>query len=148
MRSSSDSQERGIDLAISTALHKCAQVAAVIRFGSRVLGRARGDSDIDIAVLLTSPPSREQRYAVISELLSLLAHQQIAEKADLVLLNDAPVALAFRVLKHGRVVLCRDDVLLHRFRVKVYDRHADYAWVERLFQRATLDRASRLVGDG
>jgi hypothetical protein len=51
-------------------------------------------------------------------------------------------------LKHGRVVLDRDPVQLHRFRVRTYSRHADYEPVERFFREATKRRARAARGHG
>jgi hypothetical protein len=48
--------------------------------------------------------------------------------------------VAFHVLKEGRVVLERDPVDLHRFRVRTYSRHADYQSVERFFREAREQR--------
>jgi hypothetical protein len=66
-------------------------------------------------------------------------------------LDDAPPALAFQALRYGEVVLDRDRVTLHRFRVRTYARHSDYELVARLFRQATKERAlahPQNVGDG
>jgi hypothetical protein len=57
-----------------------------------------------------------------------------------VVLNDAPPKVAFHVLKEGRVVLERDPVDLHRFRVLTYSRHADHQPIERFFREASERR--------
>ena len=33
----------------------------------------------------------------------------VGERTDVVLLNDAPVSLAYRVVRDGEIILCRDD---------------------------------------
>lgn len=124
------------------------RVVAVFLFGSQARGRGHASSDVDIAVLLDQAPRGTERYEVIRELLTRLARREMAEQSDLVLLNDAPPALAFRILRDGRLLLCRDKVAVHRFRVRTYDLHADLAWFEERFSRATIERAMQLGHDG
>jgi len=120
-----------------------ARVAAAFLFGSRATGRARADSDIDVAVLLDPAPRPDEAYAVRSTLLAALAGHLATERVDLVVLNDAPPALAFRVLREGRLSFRRDPVVLHRFTVATYRVQGDYAPVEEHFRAATKARASR-----
>jgi hypothetical protein len=77
--------------------------------------------------------------------LGALSGELAADKLDIVVLNHAPPALAFQVLKHGRVALERDPADLLRFRVRVYSAHADYAHVERFFREVTR---RRILGTG
>ncbi len=127
--------------ALRAALDPISEVAAGLLFGSWATGRNRPDSDVDLAVLLDPPPSDADRYEQTRRLLIALGGHVAVERLDLVLLCDAPPALAFQVLKDGKVILCRDPVVLHRFRVDTYRRHADYEPVQRLFRRATRARA-------
>ncbi len=129
--------------ALRAALEPMPQVVAALLFGSRARGSARDDSDVDVAILLRAAPRDEGRYRVVRELLDAFYGHVSSEQLDLVLLNDAPPALAFQVLKHGTMVVCRDDVAMHRFRVRTYRVHADYEPVERLFRRVTRERAQR-----
>jgi predicted nucleotidyltransferase len=126
---------------LAAALTPVPRVAAVLLFGSVAKGLAGATSDIDLGVLLMPPPAAGERYAVLRSLLGALVGHVATERVDLVLLDDAPPALAFQALKHGRVVLCRDPVALHRFRVQTYRRHADFAPVEELFLQAARSRA-------
>lgn len=126
--------------AIERALADDAEVAAAFLFGSHAVGRARPESDVDVAVLLRQDPVSGERYRVVRRLLAELATELAGERLDLVLLNHAPPVLAFRVLRDGLVALSRDPVGLHRFRVRTYRLHADLAAAEALFRRATRER--------
>ena len=130
----------GLIAAVKAALLPRAEVRAALIFGSQVTGRARQDSDIDIAVLLDAPPLPSERKEQLRTLLEALGSSLRMDRVDLVLLNEAPSKLAFQVLKHGRVVFARDPIELHRFRVRTYSRHADYQPIERLFREATKRR--------
>jgi len=141
-------EQAALEREIVRSLRGSDRVVAVFLFGSQAKGRVHAGSDVDIAVLLDQPPRATERYEVIREILTRLASREMAEQADLVLLNDAPPALAFRILRDGKLLFCHDDVTLHRFRVRTYDLHADLAWLEKRFNRATFERASRVGSDG
>lgn len=131
--------------AIARALERLPDVQAAFLFGSRATGRARPDSDVDVAVLLDVAAAPKDARTRLSRIIEALGREIAADRVDLVILNDAPPALAFQVLKHGLVVCERDSVALHRFRVRTYSIHADYAPVERFFRDTTRRRA---LGEG
>lgn len=126
--------------AIARALEPLAGVRAALLFGSHARGRARPESDVDVAVLLDARAAPEDPHSRLQRLLAALAAELAADRIDLVILNEAPPALAFQVLKHGIVALNRDPIALHRFRVHTYDLHADFEPVERLFRERTRRR--------
>ena len=134
--------------AIATALAPVEEVRAALLFGSRASGRARKDSDIDVAVLLSPEVAGSAGKDALERLIAALAAELAADRVDVVILNTAPPALAFQVLKHGLVAFERDRRDLHRFRVHTYDVHADYAHVERLFRAAVRRRLAAGAGRG
>jgi predicted nucleotidyltransferase len=109
---------------------------AALLFGSHAVGHARSSSDVDIAVLVDAASATALRKPLLWSLFAALGRELPAERLDVVVLNDAPSNVAFHVLKEGRVVLERDPVDLHRFRLRTYSRHADYQPVERFFREA------------
>jgi predicted nucleotidyltransferase len=77
-------------------------IAAVYLFGSTAAGAAGSGSDVDVAVLFDAPPPNAlngPRFTIEGELEAALG-----TRVDLVVLNDAPVDLAIRVLRHGRLL--------------------------------------------
>jgi predicted nucleotidyltransferase len=121
---------------IERALRPVSAVRAALLFGSHVVGHARSSSDVDIGVLVDAASATALRKPLLWSLFAALGRELPAERLDVVVLNDAPPKAAFHVLKEGRVVLERDPVDLHRFRVLTYWRHADYQPIERFFREA------------
>jgi predicted nucleotidyltransferase len=126
---------------VERALLPIAGVQAAFLFGSRATGKARPDSDIDIAVLLDSAPASGEGKRVLWQLLTALGSELRSDRVDLVVLNEASPKLAFQVLKQGLLAFARDLVQLHRFRVRTYSLHADREPVERFFREVTKRRA-------
>lgn len=132
--------------AIARALSPLDEVQAALLFGSRATGKARPDSDVDVAVLLSHESSNVG--AELRRLVGALTGEVAADRLDVVILNGAPPALAFQVLKYGVVAFERDVRPLHRFRVRTYGAHADYEPVERFFREVTKRRAISGVSGG
>jgi predicted nucleotidyltransferase len=132
--------------AIARALAPLDEVQAALLFGSRATGRARPESDIDVAVLLRQ--ESPEGGTSLQQLLGALSQELAADRLDVVILNTAPPALAFQVLKYGAVAFERDVRHLHRFRVRTYGAHADYEPVERFFREVIKRRALGGVGRG
>lgn len=99
-------------------------VAVAYLFGSRARGRPSALSDVDVAVLL-EPAFAGDRLAVKLELTGMIAAAVGSDAVDLVLLDEAPPSLAYRILRDGRVILCRDELLRVRHRLRAIDEYLD-----------------------
>jgi predicted nucleotidyltransferase len=96
---------------------------AVYLFGSRATGRARAESDVDVAVLLDEEDSVvrfERRLRVANEVEDI-----VGRPVDLIVLNDAPPILQHQVLKHGRLLYERDRRARVAFEVRAGQIYAD-----------------------
>lgn len=101
-----DAAVEGLEERLRQALEAREDVLVAYLFGSAARGKAGPLSDVDVAVLLAEDGDRFARFL---EVVGEVARVVGPERADVVLLNEAPVALAYRVLRDGRVLLCRDD---------------------------------------
>ncbi len=101
------------------------EIQAAYIFGSVAQGRARPDSDIDIAVLLGRrlPDARALRYKL--KLAAELGAALHRNDVQLMILNDAPPLLAHRVLSRGALVFERSRAVRVRFHVQTANRYAD-----------------------
>ena len=137
--------------AAARAVARCASrhrdIQAAYIFGSVAQGRARPDSDIDIAVLLGRrlPDARALRYRL--KLAGELGAALHRNDVQLVILNDAPPLLAHRVLSRGALVFERSRAARVRFHVQTASRYADAVpTLERYIARLKQDVREGRVG--
>ena len=78
-------------------------VIAVWAFGSAKGGQVGTDSDVDIAVLMESSPTLDERLELLSRLQGALQVEEI----DLVVLNEANAIVRFEAIS-GQSLFCRD----------------------------------------
>jgi predicted nucleotidyltransferase len=115
------------DEALGTALRDYfssqPDLIAAYLFGSWVAGKARPDSDVDTAVLL----SEEDGVARFERRLRLMSEvsEVCGQEADVVVLNDAPPLLQDQVLRHGRLIFERDRRAQVEFEVRAGKVYAD-----------------------
>lgn len=114
-----------IERAVARCASKRREVAAAYVFGSVATGRARKDSDVDVAVLLGRPLSASRALSYRLKLMADLGSALHRSDVDLVLLNDASPLLAHRVLSKGRLVFERSRSARVRFQVRTASRYAD-----------------------
>ncbi len=105
-------------------------------FGSQASGRARPDSDVDLAILTRAPLSWDELSAFYVELTELLNRDRV----DLVELIKAPPVLAFEALCGEE--LCRNDLPAHLDFVSLTSRR--YADVMQHLERQNRYRATAL----
>lgn len=111
------------------ALERHPEVVVAYLFGSSARGRAGPLSDLDVAVLLGegADPASAQL-----DLIGDLAAATGTDRVDVVVLNEAPSELAFRVLRDGRLLLCRDDAARVRHRVRTILEYLDLEPLRRI----------------
>ncbi|MCR6546585.1 type VII toxin-antitoxin system MntA family adenylyltransferase antitoxin [Dehalobacterium formicoaceticum] len=110
-------------------------ILAVFLFGSYAAGRQTLLSDVDIAVLFckTIKPKQifTERLRLMGELSIVLGRDDI----DLVVLNEAPPSLGYRVIKDGQLLYIRDGARsqLIDYQVMTMDRYFDYLPTQKIF---------------
>jgi predicted nucleotidyltransferase len=105
--------------------------------GSHASGRPGPLSDVDVAVLLREDADRWQR---LLDLIGAVSEVVGSERADVVVLNEAPAALAYRVLRDGILLFSRDDVARVRHRTHVIDRYLDMEPMRRMLREGVRDQ--------
>ena len=108
-------------------------VVAVYLFGSRARGTARSSSDLDLALLLRTPP--EPTLAGIARDVEAAVERAVGLPVEVIVLNTAPPDLAHRVLRDGLLVLDRDRAFRLRFEVQSRNEYFDLEPIRRLYRR-------------
>lgn len=135
---------------LSGALADLAGVRLAYLFGSRASGRARADSDIDVAVLLD--PERvggaEAYGREVRRLAGALGRVVSSASLDIVLLNEAPCLLRHRVLAGGRLLFARSEQERVRYAIRTIREYQDFEPRLRQYAGRRLARLSQENGDG
>ena len=108
-------------------LRKLDKVEAIILFGSQVTGRARKDSDIDIAVVLKDNYTGDEYFEVrgFSD-----------EFIDVNVFNRLPLMIQFRVIRDGKILYFKDKKVVHKIKTTVLRKYLDFQpYINRFYKR-------------
>jgi predicted nucleotidyltransferase len=116
-------------------------VCLAVLYGSHARRTAGPLSDVDVAVLLERPVDPalyfERRLDLIGRLMQALNTNEV----DVVILNQAPLALQYRVVRDGVVLYARHHDHLIEFMAQTVSRYLDFKPVIERHERAILARA-------
>jgi predicted nucleotidyltransferase len=77
------------------------EIAFAYLFGSLAKGNTRPESDIDVAIFLNLENPSDDLFKIRLTLLHELYHLLGTERVDLIVLNQCPLSLKYRVLRQG-----------------------------------------------
>src|SRR6266542_2988005 len=122
------------------ALQAEPDVAYALLFGSGARGAAHAGSDADIAIELRAGAPRD-----VHTLGSLAARLEsaIGRPIDLVLLDEAPAALAYRIFRDGHLLVERDHGALVARKARALLDYLDWKPVEERCSEGILRAAAR-----
>ena len=124
------------------ALHwaRDAEVAAVYLFGSRARGAASVRSDVDLAVVLAAGLDAERRWRKRLDLITEATGMLGTDAVDLLVLEDAAIPVAHRVLRDGHLLAERDAARRTQVAEYVMRRYLDEEYLRRELDRGLSDR--------
>jgi predicted nucleotidyltransferase len=103
---------------IRQILSQDARIDVALLFGSHVSGRTTPMSDVDIGIITNQEmPLIELGYLIVQ------LESALQSNVDLIVLNDVykrNPQLAFNIVSHCRVVLCRNEDVLVNFKRNTY----------------------------
>jgi predicted nucleotidyltransferase len=114
-------------------------VAYALLFGSGGRGALRPTSDIDIAVEFRAGAPRDMTTL---GLLAARLEAATGRAVDLVLMDEAPAPLAYRVFREGRLVLERDHAALVHRKAQAILQYLDFKPVEERCAEGVLRAAT------
>lgn len=117
-------------------------VVAFYLFGSYAAGKQTPVSDVDLAVLLDLDFPAEHYFEKKLDLLSRVTATLQTDEVDLIILNQAPPFLAYRILSLGRLLFERRDKKGQRvnFQVRTFDRYFDFMPLEKVLHNGLMRR--------
>lgn len=122
---------------LRSRLEQEVDVAAAYLFGSQVRGTAGALSDVDVAVLLDDASNHHRRQLALLDALGAVVG---SERIDVVVLNDAPVAVAYRVLREGTLLVSKDERKRIAHWVATVDRYLDMEPMRRRIEEGQRHR--------
>lgn len=125
---------------LKPVLEADSRIAYALLFGSAAAGRASSHSDVDVAIGLV-----EGVALTPLEIGALAARLEEAagRPVDLVLLDEAPPGLAYRIFRDGRPIAVQSETALKARFVRAVLDYLDFQPFEALFTRGALAAATR-----
>lgn len=128
------------DAALRAALETEPRITYALIFGSVARGSAHAGSDLDVAIgLRPGPPLAPLEIGAIVSALESATRRDV----DLVLLDEAPPGLAYRIFRDGRVVYERDRAAFVERKARAIFEYLDYRPFEEIFTRGAIAAAAR-----
>ena len=116
---------------ITGKISKNKKVVAIFLFGSQVTGKAREDSDIDIAVLIKDPSEKDESFIA----------QFWDDKLDIHSFHRLPLEIQFRVLRDGKILFIRNNKYVKYVWLKVIKSYLDFGPFISNFYRRVIQNA-------
>lgn len=115
-------------------------IAYALVFGSAARETPRPDSDVDVAIELRSGAPRD---VLALGALAAKLESAVRRRIDLVLLDEAPPPLAYRVFRDGRILVEHDHAALVRRKARAILDYLDFKPIEDLCADGVLRAAAR-----
>ena len=124
---------------LAARIERDPRIAYALVFGSRARETSTAASDLDIAIGLES-----QAALSLAELGELAAdfERDSGHPVDLVVLNDAPPGLAYRIFAEGRIISKQNHRAFVERKARAILEYLDFAPTEALFARGVIAAAA------
>ena len=116
------------------------EIAAAYIFGSAASGRARPDSDIDIGVLVDPRALPQDPLKYRLRLMRDLGAALERFDVDIVLMNEAPPALAQNIVAKGKLIFERSRATRIAFQIRTFNIFLDTEPMRRFHLQALKRR--------
>ena len=121
--------------ALRRVLETDSSIAYALLFGSEARGTAHSHSDVDVAVGLRAGVRLDT--LALGELIARL-ESGVRRSVHLVVLDDAPPGLAYRIFRDGQPITVRDEQARKARLAEAVLEYLDFQPMEELFARGVL----------
>lgn len=128
---------------LHAALKPRSEVLEAYLFGSCARNEATGHSDVDVALFVSNESLCKLGFGIAAEVSAELQEVLGRSDVDVVLLNDAPPLLYYRVLKDGVRILSRDLAATTGREGMALSRYCDYVPQLQLIERVHRERMAQ-----
>lgn len=111
-------------------------------FGSHAKGKSTLLSDIDIAIFINKTITKSERFDIRLRLTNELS-ALVGKRADLIVMNDIPIQLAYEVIKHGRLILCKDRDMMINTETIILSKYLDRRYYDKRRAELILEQIKR-----
>lgn len=127
---------------LAERISKDKDVVACYLFGSYAEGKQTPVSDVDLAVLLDVAFPAERYFEKKLDLLSIVTLSLKTDEVDLIILNQAPPLLSYRILSRGKLLFERGEKKGQKvnFQVRTFDHYFDFKPVEMVIYNGLVRR--------
>lgn len=112
-------------------------------YGSHGRGTAGPLSDVDVALLLEGEPSTRECFQARLDVAGAVMEILERDAVDVAVLNEAPPALAFRVIRDGVLLHAHSEAVRAEYVARITIEYLDFQPCLALYERAVLERARR-----
>ena len=103
-------------------------------FGSQATGKARANSDVDIAVYLSKKIRSKQTLDWRLTLMAELSRVLRTDAVEIIVLNEAPLVLRYEVVSKGKLLVNADPSKELDFKLRTRDEYFDTAPLRAMFR--------------
>ncbi len=108
-------------------------ISLAFLFGSRIQGNVNKFSDYDIAILIEEDFYQKNNinppiiFSLKMDLLDELFRFFKSENVDLIILNEAPIFLQYKIIRYSKLIFSPDLNSLYRFKAQVVSEFLDFS---------------------
>jgi len=121
------------------------EILFAIIFGSTAKGTANKISDVDIAVMINPNFNKSFPFGYQAELITDFMRILKRNDVDVVILNEAPIALKHEILRYGKFIYVRDKQARIKFQVDTINQYEDYKMLYKIHIETMRKRCKNLA---
>ena len=123
---------------VVSAMSGMDDVAALYLFGGLAENDVKPLSDLDFGILLSRKLDQGTRLSRHLDLIGLFVDILKTDEIDLVLMNDAPLKIAYEILKTGKLLYCNNEIELINFFEETVKYYLDFKFFRDNFDAVFL----------